>query len=66
MSLLERARFLCLAMPEAFERETWDHPTFRVGRGRGKIFCTATPEGSQITLTPGSRSGMLAGVSGTT
>jgi predicted DNA-binding protein (MmcQ/YjbR family) len=50
MSLIERVRALCLALPEAFERETCDHPTFRVGRGRGKVFCTAAPDGSQITL----------------
>jgi hypothetical protein len=62
MRLLERVRFLCLAMPEAFERETWDHATFRVGRGRGKIFCTAAPDGSQITLKadPLEREALLA------
>src|SRR5205814_9890265 len=38
---MERVRALCLALPEAFELETWDHPTFRVGGGRGKIFCTS-------------------------
>jgi hypothetical protein len=38
LSLLERVRKLCLAMPEAFEVEAWEHPTFRVGGGRGKIF----------------------------
>jgi predicted DNA-binding protein (MmcQ/YjbR family) len=47
---IERVRALCLALPEAFELETWDHPTFRVGSGRGKIFCTAAPDGSTITL----------------
>jgi predicted DNA-binding protein (MmcQ/YjbR family) len=50
MRLIERVRALCLALPEAFERETWDHPTFRVGSGRGRIFCTAAPDGSTITL----------------
>jgi predicted DNA-binding protein (MmcQ/YjbR family) len=50
MGLIERVRALCLALPEAFERETWDHPTFRVGTGRGMIFCTAAPDGSTITL----------------
>jgi hypothetical protein len=48
VSLIERARRLCLALPEAFELETWGHPTFRVGSGRGKIFCTAAPDGSTI------------------
>jgi predicted DNA-binding protein (MmcQ/YjbR family) len=31
----DRLRALCLALPEAEERETWDDPTYRV---RGKIF----------------------------
>jgi predicted DNA-binding protein (MmcQ/YjbR family) len=63
MMLSERVRALCLALPESFERETWDHPTFRVGPGRGKIFCTAAPDGSQITLKadPLEREGLLAG-----
>lgn len=33
--LLENLRDICLALPEAEERETWDRPNFRV---RGKIF----------------------------
>jgi predicted DNA-binding protein (MmcQ/YjbR family) len=49
-SLIQRVRTLCLALPEAFELEAWDHPTFRVGSRRGKIFCTAAPDGSTITL----------------
>jgi predicted DNA-binding protein (MmcQ/YjbR family) len=49
-TLIERVRNLCLALPEAFELETWDQPTFRVGGGRGKIFCTAAPDGSTITV----------------
>jgi predicted DNA-binding protein (MmcQ/YjbR family) len=62
MSRIERVRSLCLALPEAYERETWDHPTFRVGAGRGKIFCTAAPDGSQITLKadPLEREALLA------
>jgi predicted DNA-binding protein (MmcQ/YjbR family) len=47
---LERVRALCLALPEAFEREAWEHPTFRVGGGRGKIFCTAAADGSSATV----------------
>jgi predicted DNA-binding protein (MmcQ/YjbR family) len=50
MKLIERVRGLCLALPGTFELETWDHPTFRVGSGRGRIFCTAAPDGSTITL----------------
>ena len=37
---LQRLRALCLALPEAIERETWDIPTFRV---REKIFVMFTP-----------------------
>ena len=50
MNLIERVRTLCLALPESFELETWEHPTFRLGRGRGKIFCTAAGDGSSITV----------------
>jgi predicted DNA-binding protein (MmcQ/YjbR family) len=62
LSSIERVRRLCLALPEAFERETWDHPTFRVGGGRGKIFCTAAPDGSTITVKadPLEREALLA------
>ena len=38
---LARLRSLCLALPEAEERETWERATFRV---RGKIFATLWPE----------------------
>lgn len=31
----DRLRVLCLALPEAEERETWEIPTYRI---RGKIF----------------------------
>jgi predicted DNA-binding protein (MmcQ/YjbR family) len=47
---IERVRTLCLALPESFELETWDHPTFRLGSGRGKIFCAAASDGSSITV----------------
>jgi predicted DNA-binding protein (MmcQ/YjbR family) len=39
-----------LALPEAFEVEAWEHPTFRVGSGRGKIFCIAADDGSSMSL----------------
>jgi predicted DNA-binding protein (MmcQ/YjbR family) len=40
-----RLRGICLALPEAEERTTWDAPTFRV---RDKIFAMAPgPEGSK-------------------
>lgn len=35
---LTRLRRICLALPHAYEQETWDDPTFRV---RGKIFVVA-------------------------
>ena len=50
MNRIERVRTLCLALPESFELDTWDHPTFRLGSGRGKIFCTAASDGSSITV----------------
>jgi len=56
---LDRLRAICLALPEAAEKETWDLPTFRV---RDKIFAMAivgetplalwckAPRGSQAIL----------------
>ena len=59
---LAKVRKLCLALPEAFEREAWKAPTFRVkkgvfvmfvnnhhGDGRLAIWCNA-PEGAQESL----------------
>jgi predicted DNA-binding protein (MmcQ/YjbR family) len=37
MRPLDTLRTLCLGFPEAVEKETWGHPTFRV---RDKIFAT--------------------------
>ena len=55
----ERLRAICLALPEAVEKETWDIPTFRVrdkifametrGDGRISLLCKAPP-GSQMVL----------------
>jgi predicted DNA-binding protein (MmcQ/YjbR family) len=61
-SRLERLRALCLALPEAFERETWEHPTFRVGSGKGKIFCIAAADGSaaRMKADPEEREALLA------
>lgn len=60
MAPLARLRAICLPLPEAKERETWDLPTFRV---RGRIFAMApggpgggvavwlkAPPGSQAVL----------------
>src|ERR671937_2133901 len=62
MTRLESVRSLCLALPEAFELEAWGHPTFRVGAGRGRIFCTAAADGSSITVKadPMERDALLA------
>jgi len=43
-------RRLCLALPDSFEIEAWEHPTFRVGSGRGKMFCIAAADGSQVRV----------------
>lgn len=58
-SPIERLRAICLALPEAEERETWEAPTFRVrdrifamqqqGDGRPSVWCKAPP-GSQMVL----------------
>ena len=44
---LTRLRAICLALPEAIERETWDIPTFRV---RNKIFVMATTDNGAPSL----------------
>ena len=53
---LARLQKICLALPEAEERETWERPTFRV---RDKIFCIQTEHDERRALTckapPGSQ-----------
>jgi len=59
MAPFERLRTICLALPQAEERETWGEPTFRVrekifamarsGDGRPSLWCKAPP-GSQAVL----------------
>ncbi len=56
---LDRMRAICLALPEAKEKEAWGDPTFRVrdkifamekrGDGRISLWCKAPP-GSQAVL----------------
>lgn len=56
---IDRLRKICLALPEAEEKEAWGDPTFRVrdkifamekrGDGRVSVWCKA-PEGSQMVL----------------
>jgi predicted DNA-binding protein (MmcQ/YjbR family) len=62
LNLIDRVRKLCLTLPEAFELEAWEHPTFRVGSGRGKMFCIAADDGSSIRLKadPMEREALLA------
>src|SRR5258708_12755119 len=40
-------RRLCLAMPEAEERETWGEATFRV---KDRIFAMGSPEGEFVSV----------------
>jgi predicted DNA-binding protein (MmcQ/YjbR family) len=53
---LTRLQKICLALPEAEERETWGEPTFRV---RDKIFCAQIEHDERPALTckapPGSQ-----------
>ncbi len=47
---LQRLREICLALPEAIEKETWGEPTFRV---RDKIFAMFThnePDDGHVAL----------------
>jgi predicted DNA-binding protein (MmcQ/YjbR family) len=56
---LTRLRAICLALPEAIERETWDRPTFRASEkifamfitkeGTSSLWCKA-PRGAQTVL----------------
>ncbi len=59
MNPTDRLRAICLALPEAVEKEAWGDPTFRVrdrifamvkfGDGRTSVWCKAPP-GSQAVL----------------
>jgi predicted DNA-binding protein (MmcQ/YjbR family) len=42
-----RLRALCLKLPEAEERETWDAPTFRI---RGKIFAMERDDDGRLAV----------------
>ena len=48
-----------LSLPAVEERETWDHPTFRV---RNKMFLTLAGDGSTATLkaTPADQTALIA------
>ena len=43
----EAARRLALSLPEAVEKETWGHPTFRV---RDRMFMTMDDDGRRVTV----------------
>jgi len=45
---LERLRGICLALPDAVEKETWGEATFRV---RDKIFAVAGVEESGVSMS---------------
>jgi predicted DNA-binding protein (MmcQ/YjbR family) len=57
---LDRLRALCLALPEATEKETWGSPTFRVrdkifvmataGEGQPSMWCKASPGGQEVLV----------------
>jgi hypothetical protein len=47
MSSAEELRGFALALPEAEERETWGHPTFRV---RDKIFAIVSDDGASASV----------------
>ena len=46
--LLSRLREICLALPEAVEKETWGEATFRV---RDKIFAVASVEEGRASMS---------------
>ena len=48
----QRLRAICMALPEAEERETWETPTFRV---RGKIFAMASDGAVWCKAPPGAQ-----------
>ncbi len=52
---LDRVRDLCLAFPEAIERETWGDPTFRV---REKIFAMVKQGDGRVSLWCKARTGI--------
>jgi hypothetical protein len=47
MHTTDQLRRVVLSLPEAEERETWGHPTFRV---RDKMFATLSDDGRQATV----------------
>jgi predicted DNA-binding protein (MmcQ/YjbR family) len=60
-SAIVRLRAICLALPEAVEKETWEMPTFRIRDkifamvhavdGRLSVWCKAPPGAQAILVT---------------
>lgn len=56
----KRLRAICLALPEAVEKEAWGDPTFRIrdrifamekrGDGRISVWCKSTPDERDVRL----------------
>jgi predicted DNA-binding protein (MmcQ/YjbR family) len=61
MDAIERLREICLAFPEATERETWGEQTFRV---REKIFAMAGTGSGRWRMSCKARRGMQAALIG--
>ena len=59
---IDRLRAICLALPEAAERETWGHATFRV---RDKIFAMAGDGSGRWTMSCKARPGLQGALVGT-
>ena len=55
---LARLRKICLTLPEAVEKETWEIPTFRV---RDKIFAMAHDPGAVWCKAPSGVQAILVG-----
>ena len=55
----DQFRRLCLALPEAEERETWGEATFRV---KDRIFAMGSPDGGRVSVkaSPDDQSGLVA------
>jgi predicted DNA-binding protein (MmcQ/YjbR family) len=59
---IDRLRAICLALPEAEERETWGQATFRV---RDKIFAMAGDGGGRWAVSCKARPGLQGALVGT-
>lgn len=45
---MNKLRKICLALPDAYEVETWGEPTFRTAKG--KIFCMQQRDGTRKNI----------------